>query len=1022
MVMSTLPGALAAPIAIVALAWCGSAAAQAPAGGTVRGVVMDKEFGSPLAGATVTVLNNKARTTTRENGTYTLEGLPAGPHTLVFTKDGYVREVRANVMVREGQLVDVDAQLAGEFEDMDEFVVQDMDLGPVDTADDRLIAPLDMAPVEYLPPIDFKLRLDSPQLLDIIGVEMISKSGASDAAAALLLVPGATLQDGKYAVVRGLPDRYVSTLMDGIRLPTADPDKRAVKLDQFPAAIISSIQVSKNFTPDQQGEASGGAVNIALKDIPDQAFFQVKAQIGGNSQVHDNEFLTYRGGTLDFWGGNDVLKLQPQLAGQSWPNNPTGTQLGNPPTIYKWSVAAGNRWDLGDDVTFGAFGNFFYDQDASAFDRGKLDSLQQNGAGTPLVPEQFGAGTDYKTELFNVTQGTTSVQWGGMGAVGLETENNLIAAKYLYTSLSENQAVRLIDNRGKEYFYPGYNPNDPSSPGYYDLTAAPWNRLETLDYSQLGTQSFILNGEHVLSFLDPGAGASKPGEIAFGAPTIDWRFAVSKATEDQPDQTQFSATWLPEVPIPPPPFFPPIIVIPPQWGAYPPTQNTFVGWAQHISYQNEESSIQGALNATLPFLQWNDREGYIKAGTFVDSVSRSYRQDTWSNNGDPNQSYSSNWNQPWSQAFPSQDHPINQSQTDISYDGAQDVLAFYGMIDMPVSETVNLIGGLRYEGTHMSTTVIPDEFALWIDTETETLLDFNGPNIWDADFTENRVLPMLGVNWNIQEDLIFRGAFAQTLARPNFYELVPVLQYEYIGGPVFIGNPGLEMSALNNYDMRLDWLPFEDWLISGSMFYKTIEDPIPYAQRSTAGLTYTTALNFPSGRLFGLELESRITMGPILGDEWNDFGVGANFTWMDSKVVLPEIDRQNLATYGVYQTSQPMTATPEYLVNLNATYDNEDTGTQVGLFYTLKGDSLVSGDNTSGAVLTPAIYQLSYGTLNFTVSQQVFQGFRLALQVKNLLNPIIKTEYRSPDGFTGLNSQYTSGISWSVSASYQVSF
>lgn len=249
-----------------------------------------------------------------------------------------------------------------------------------------------------------------------------------------------------------------------------------------------------------------------------------------------------------------------------------------------------------------------------------------------------------------------------------------------------------------------------------------------------------------------------------------------------------------------------------------------------------------------------------------------------------------------------------------------------------------------------------------------------------------------------------------------------MLQYEYIGGPVFIGNPGLEMSALNNYDMRLDWLPFEDWLISGSMFYKTIEDPIQYAQRSTAGLTYTTALNFPSGRLFGLELESRITMGPILGDEWNDFGVGANFTWMDSKVVLPAIDQQNLATYGVYQTSQPMTATPEYLLNLNATYDNEDSGTQVGLFYTLKGDSLVSGDNTSGAVLTPAIYQLSYGTLNFTVSQQVFQGFRLALQVKNLLNPIIKTEYRSPDGFTGLNSQYTSGISWSVSASYQVSF
>ncbi len=543
-----------------------------------------------------------------------------------------------------------------------------------------------------------------------------------------------------------------------------------------------------------------------------------------------------------------------------------------------------------------------------------------------------------------------------------------------------------------------------------------------LDYSQLGTQSLILNGEHVLSFLDPGPGASKPGDLAFGPPTIDWRFAASKATEDQPDQTQFSATWLPEVPIPPPPFFPPILVIPPQWGAYPPTQNTFVGWVQHISYQNEESSIQGALNTTLPFMQWNDREGYIKAGTFIDAVTRSYRQDTWSNNGDPNQSYSSNWNQPWSQTFPAQDHPINQSETDISYDGSQDILAFYGMVDLPVSETVNIIGGLRYEGTQMSTTVIPDQFALWIDTETETLLDFSGPNIWDANFTENRFLPMIGANWNIQEDLILRVAFAQTLARPNFYELVPVLQYEYVGGPVFIGNPGLQMSSLNNYDVRLDWLPFEDWLISGSVFYKTIDNPIQYAQRSTAGLTYTTALNFPSGSLLGVEIESRLTLGPFLGDEWNDFGLGANFTWMDSEVELPEIDRQNLATYGVNQTSQPMTATPEFLVNLNATYDNKETGTQIGLFYTLKGDSLLSGDNTSGAVLTPAIYQVGYGTLNFTASQELFEGFRLAIQAKNILNPIIKTEYRSPDGFSGLNSQYTGGISWSVSASYQINF
>ena len=261
------------------------AVAQAPAGGSIRGVVYDKEFNAPISGATVSVLGLKAKVTTRENGSYILPNIAPGAYTLVITKDGYTREVKANVPVAAGQLVDADVTMAGEFEDMEEFVVQDVDLGKDAPERQDLVVPTNFEPYVIIPPIEFSLRLEAPQLLDTIGVEMISRSGAGDAAAALLMVPGATLQDGKYAVIRGLPDRYVATLLDGIRLPSADPNKRAVKLDQFPSAVIQGIQVSKNFTPDQQGEASGGAVNISLKDFPDEFYFRVQTQVGFNSQV-----------------------------------------------------------------------------------------------------------------------------------------------------------------------------------------------------------------------------------------------------------------------------------------------------------------------------------------------------------------------------------------------------------------------------------------------------------------------------------------------------------------------------------------------------------------------------------------------------------------------------------------------------------------------------------------------------------------------------------------------------------------
>lgn len=281
---------------------------------------------------------------------------------------------------------------------------------------------------------------------------------------------------------------------------------------------------------------------------------------------------------------------------------------------------------------------------------------------------------------------------------------------------------------------------------------------------------------------------------------------------------------------------------------------------------------------------------------------------------------------------------------------------------------------------------------------------------------------MVGWNWNIMDDLVLRTAFSQTLARPNFFELVPVLQYQYIGGPVFIGNPQLQMSSLNNYDVRLDWTPYEGWLVSGSAFYKQIDDPIQYAQRFTQGFAYTTALNFGDGQLFGVELEARVTAEPMFGEEFKGLAAGMNFTYMYSEVQIPETDAQAFSNYGVSVSSFPMSAMPEFLFNANITYDYEPWGTQLGVFFNYQGESLVAAANAEDTLLTPSIYQLGYGTLNATVQQRLFGGLAVSLAAKNITNPVRETEYRSFDGFTGVNSTYTAGVDFQFSLSYNVSF
>jgi outer membrane receptor protein involved in Fe transport len=265
-----------------------AAPALAQPAGSVRGVVYDKDFDAPLPEAQVLIAETGAKMTSTDQGNYMLGQVSPGTYTLVFSKPGYTRQVKANVVVAAGQLTDVNADLSGEFEEMAEFIVQDLQIG----------GESEMALLN--------LRMDNPQLMDSISADLMSRAGAGDAAAALNLIPGATVQDGKFAVVRGLPDRYVSSQMNGVRLPTADADKRAVELDQFPAAVIESIQVSKTFTPDQQGDASGGAVNVILKGIADETVFEIGAGTTFNTQVTGNDdFLTYKGGGVNVLGMDD---------------------------------------------------------------------------------------------------------------------------------------------------------------------------------------------------------------------------------------------------------------------------------------------------------------------------------------------------------------------------------------------------------------------------------------------------------------------------------------------------------------------------------------------------------------------------------------------------------------------------------------------------------------------------------------------------------------------------------------------
>lgn len=256
--------------------------------GVIGGQVFDGDSGDPVPGVTVILTwpepedGSEARQaieTTDADGAYRFGSVPAGYYSVTFSKTGY----RAAKMTRF-------EVLAGEVNRAD-FPLQP---APVDTADSVLELEAFVVEAEVVEDIlnELELRMDSDQLLNVMSAEDFSKFAASDVADALKRVSGVNVVEGQFAIIRGLDDRYNSTLYNGAPVPSPDPDRQSVQLDLFPSDIVSNLIISKTFAPDLPSNSSGGAINILTHDYPERFEFKLSGGTGWN----DNAVPTF----LDF--------------------------------------------------------------------------------------------------------------------------------------------------------------------------------------------------------------------------------------------------------------------------------------------------------------------------------------------------------------------------------------------------------------------------------------------------------------------------------------------------------------------------------------------------------------------------------------------------------------------------------------------------------------------------------------------------------------------------------------------------
>ncbi|TCD03786.1 TonB-dependent receptor [Pedobacter psychroterrae] len=261
--------------------------------GKISGKVSDKKSGETLIGVTVKIKDTNRGMATDVDGKYSLTGLAAGKYTLIFQYVGYNGKEISDVEVTNGKstIFDIILDEAGG-QSLSEVVIQ---------------GSFKKESVNAL----YATQKNSASISDGISSEAIKRSPDRNTSDVLKRVSGATIQDNKFVVIRGLGDRYNTAMLDNSALPSTEPNRKAFSFDIVPSNLVDNLIISKTATPDLPGDFTGGAIQITTKDVPEQNFISIGGGVGYNTVSTFKDFYSGPRNATDYFGfdnGNRKLK------------------------------------------------------------------------------------------------------------------------------------------------------------------------------------------------------------------------------------------------------------------------------------------------------------------------------------------------------------------------------------------------------------------------------------------------------------------------------------------------------------------------------------------------------------------------------------------------------------------------------------------------------------------------------------------------------------------------------------------
>jgi TonB-dependent receptor len=902
---------------LVLVALFAAIGSYAQGNGVISGKITDKDNNFSLPGATVRFTGSNRYTVSNQIGDYEFLNIPAGSYQVEVLYIGY-QPVSQDITVEAGKTTVVNFVIGTNSENLNEVVV----------VGDRLRGQARA----------LNQQKNNQNITNVISSDQVGRFPDANIGDALKRVPGITMQndqgEARNIIIRGLAPALNSVTINGDRIPSAEGDNRNVQMDLIPSDMIATMEVNKTLTPDMDGDAIGGSVNLITRAAPNSE--RISATLAGGyapirenpiytaGLVYGNRYLNNKLGVVvsASYNNNDFGSDNVEAV---WVNDDAGNTYVEEMDIRKYDVqrirrSAAVAFDYKFNENNTIYGNAMYNwrDDRENRFRTTYDDIEANYA----------------------ADGTTIT--GFTGRVKRETKGGV--------DNSRNKSRRLEDQRVQNYSLRGEHLLTPGLDMDWQM-----NYAKAREYRP---------GERYIEFeqegLDFTQNVADPKRPFIGTTGEDANsFAQSALTENRDDtsESEFGAKIN---------FRFPLSVIDGQKGRLRTGARLRIKDKDRNNIFYSYEPVGDAPTLAQVSTSYFGGNGFNPGSKYVPGL---FASANYLGNLDLNNT----------SLFSSELDPSEYLA--VNYKAKENIYAGYVRWDQDLTTKLSMILGVRVENTNIDYTgnrVLDEEELEGTITNTNSYTN---------------VLPNLQFKYNATDDLVLRAAFTTALARPDYYALAPYVNNIAADSEIIAGNPDLKATYSYNYDFMAENYFKSVGLISAGAFYKRLNDFIyTYANNQYSAADFSADFpdqanpvpageewNFLQSRngenvdVYGFEVAFQRQLDFLPGF-LKHFGIYTNYTYTKSKAkgIANEDgdERKNVSLPG----------TAPHMFNGSLFWDNNKFSARVSVNYA--SDYLDE--------LGPDAFQDSYYDkqlfLDANASYKITKNLRIFAEANNLTN------------------------------------